>query len=61
MHYNEVKEILEEIKQNLENKMHDSTLSPNEKEEIKRAIGNYEYILELTDMNHFERGSVNPE
>lgn len=59
MHYQEVKKSLEEIKLNLENKMHDTTLSPFEKEEIKRSIENYEYILELTDMNHFDRGSIN--
>lgn len=57
--YKEVKAYLEEMKQTLENKMADPSLSMEEKEEIRRSIGNYEYIIELTDMNHFERGSVN--
>ncbi|MDZ5473063.1 DUF3896 family protein [Bacillus sp. 31A1R] len=32
-------------------------LSLEEKDNIKNTIMNYEYIIELTDMNHFERGS----
>lgn len=58
MEYKEVKQFLESMKQNLENKMHDASLSQEEKEEILKSIVNYEYIIELTDMNHFERGSV---
>ncbi|SEN70662.1 Protein of unknown function [Mesobacillus persicus] len=59
MDYKEVRAYLEEMKQTLETKMTDPSLSMEEKEEIRRSIGNYEYIIELTDMNHFERGSVN--
>jgi len=58
MDYKEVRQFLESMKQNLENKMHDASLSQEEKEEILKSIVNYEYIIELTDMNHFERGSV---
>lgn len=58
MEYKEVRQFLESMKQNLENKMHDASLSQEEKEEILKSIVNYEYIIELTDMNHFERGSV---
>ncbi|WP_404328671.1 DUF3896 family protein [Mesobacillus maritimus] len=59
MDYKEVRNFLEEMKQNLENKMQDKSLSPEEREEIHKSIVNYEYIIELTDMNHYERGSVN--
>lgn len=59
MNYEEVRNFLDGMKQNLEHKLQDHNLSPEEKEEIKRSIVNYEYIIELTDMNHYERGSVN--
>jgi hypothetical protein len=59
MDYKEVKNYLEEMKQTLENKMQDKSLTTEEIEEIKKSIMNYEYIIELTDMNHYERGSVN--
>jgi hypothetical protein len=56
MNYKEVKEKLEASKLNLINKMHNHALSLEEKENIQKSIINYEYIIELTDMNHFERG-----
>jgi hypothetical protein len=59
MEYQEVRTFLDQMKLNLENKLQDQNLSQEEKEEIKRSIVNYEYIIELTDMNHYERGSVN--
>ncbi|MBM4761801.1 DUF3896 family protein [Bacillus sp. B15-48] len=59
MKYTEVKEQLEAIKLNLINKMDNPELTLEEKEELKKSIVNYEYIIELTDMNHYERGSIN--
>lgn len=32
------------------------TLSEKEREQLKREIDNYEYILNLVEMNHYERG-----
>jgi len=56
MNYLEVKGQLEEKKLNLLKKLDNSNLSKEEMEKIKRAIDNYEYIIELTEMNHYERG-----
>jgi hypothetical protein len=58
MDYHVVKEKLETLKLELIKKMHNPNLSKEEKENIQKSIINYEYILELTDMNHFERGSA---
>lgn len=58
MNYQEVKEKLEATKQNLMKKLKNPNLSKEEFESIKRSIDNYEYIIELTDMNHFERGKI---
>jgi hypothetical protein len=56
MIYEEVKEKLEATKQELTKKMENPNLSKEEKESLAKSIYNYEYIIELTDMNHFERG-----
>jgi hypothetical protein len=58
MNYNEVKEKLEAVKLDLTLKIQNPNLSPEEKEIIKNSILNYEYMLELTEMNHFGRGSI---
>jgi hypothetical protein len=58
MKYQEVKEKLEASKLELMNKIKNNDLSKNELDSIKLAIDNYDYIIELTDMNHFERGKV---
>ena len=58
MNYQEVKEKLEALKLGLNNKLQNPDLLIEEKESIQRSIANYDYIIELTDMNHFERGSV---
>jgi predicted class III extradiol MEMO1 family dioxygenase len=58
MNYQEVKEKLEASKQELMTKMKNKELSKDEIDSIERAIENYNYIIELTDMNHFERGKV---
>ena len=58
MNYQEVKSQLEALQLALVTKMQNPDLSFDEKESILRSIANYEYIIELTCMNHFERGSV---
>lgn len=59
MKYNEVKEILDDTKQDLVNKMKDPDLTGEDIEKIQKFIANYDYIIELTDMNYFERGTIN--
>ncbi|PEJ55000.1 hypothetical protein CN676_05575 [Bacillus wiedmannii] len=45
--YNATKKYLEGKKQQL---------SKKEREQLKLEIDNYEYILNLVEMNHYERG-----
>ncbi|CAM4174763.1 membrane protein [Bacillus manliponensis] len=54
--YHETKKQLENKKQQLCKKLLNTTLTETERLQIKREIDNYEYILTLVDMNHFERG-----
>jgi hypothetical protein len=58
MNYQEVKSHLEALQMQLANKMHNPNLSIDEKIELQKAIANYDYIIELTCMNHFERGTA---
>lgn len=58
MNYQEVKEKLEASKLELMKKIEDPNLSNDEKQNILKSLDNYEYIIELTDMNHFERGLI---
>ena len=58
MNYQEVKAQLEALQMQLANKMQNPSLSIDEKSELRRAIANYDYIIELTCMNHFERGKA---
>lgn len=58
MNYQEVKSQLEALQMTLMTKMQNPDLTLDEKEAILRSIANYEYIIELTCMNHFERGKV---
>jgi hypothetical protein len=51
------KELLEAVKQDLLNKMQDPHLTLEEKENLQKSVMNYEYIIELADMNHYERGT----
>lgn len=54
--YQETKQLLEIKKQQLCKKLKNTTLTEKERRQIKREIDNYEYILTLVEMNHFERG-----
>lgn len=58
MNYQEIKKTLEASKHNLEKKLADTNLSKEEYETIQMSIDNYNYILELTEMNHYVRGTV---
>jgi hypothetical protein len=58
MKYTEVKEKLEASKLELVKKLKNPSLTKEEYETIKKSIDNYDYIIELTDMNHFERGAI---
>ncbi|MGZ7147708.1 DUF3896 family protein [Bacillus sp. BC08] len=54
--YHATKKYLEEKKQQLCNKLNSMHLSKKEREQLKLEIDNYEYILTLVEMNHYERG-----
>ncbi|MEI4827867.1 DUF3896 family protein [Bacillus sp. FJAT-53711] len=54
--YHEIKKQLENQKSQLCKRLTDVKLTESERDEIKRTIDNYEYILTLVEMNHFERG-----
>jgi hypothetical protein len=56
MYYEEVKAKLEDSKYELMKKMKIPTLSKEEMEALRNKVQNYDYIIELTDMNHFGRG-----
>lgn len=58
MTYQEVKERLEASKLELVKKLDNKNLSNVEREKLQLLIANYDYIIELTDMNHYERGIV---
>lgn len=58
MNYQDVIEILEENKINLTKVLANNNLPKEEYEMIQQTIDNYNYIIELTEMNHFERGFV---
>ncbi|MBE4909962.1 DUF3896 family protein [Bacillus luteolus] len=56
MDYKQVKEKLEASKMELIHKLQKPNLSHEEKDNLEKSIANIDYIIELTDMNHYERG-----
>ncbi|MGG0458432.1 DUF3896 family protein [Bacillus mycoides] len=54
--YHATKKHLELKKEQLCNKLSSMKLSEKEREQLKLEIDNYEYILNLVEMNHYERG-----
>ncbi|XJZ26627.1 DUF3896 family protein [Bacillota bacterium Lsc_1132] len=58
MDYLAVKEQLELHKLNLVKKLDNPNLTKEEYESLKNSIKNFDYIIELTEMNHFERGTI---
>lgn len=58
MDYMDIKEQLEVQKLNLQRKLDNPGLTKEEYEQLQNSLNNYDYIIELTDMNHFERGII---
>lgn len=54
--YHTTKKYLEEKKELLYNKLSSMHLSKKEREQLKLEIDNYEYIINVVEMNHYERG-----
>ncbi|TPV46859.1 DUF3896 family protein [Bacillus dicomae] len=54
--YYATKKYLEEKKELLCNKLSSMHLSKKEREQLKLEIDNYEYIINVVEMNHYERG-----
>ncbi|MFD0829403.1 DUF3896 family protein [Neobacillus sp. M.A.Huq-85] len=58
MDYLEVISIIEKNKLNLVKMLEGRDLSKEQMDSIQHSIDNYNYIIELTEMNHFERGNI---
>ncbi|HHY73364.1 MAG TPA: DUF3896 family protein [Bacillus bacterium] len=58
MDYRQIITKIENDKINLIKMLDNKNLSKEEYESIKRAIDNYDYIIEVAEMNHYERGAV---
>ncbi|MDQ6598719.1 DUF3896 domain-containing protein [Bacillus salipaludis] len=58
MDYLEVISIIEKNKLNLVKMLEGKNLSKEQMDSIQHSIDNYNYIIELTEMNHFERGNI---
>ncbi|WP_026576197.1 DUF3896 family protein [Bacillus sp. UNC438CL73TsuS30] len=58
MDYLEVISIIEKNKLNLVKMLEGKNLSKEQMDTIQHSIDNYNYIIELTEMNHFERGNI---
>lgn len=56
MNYEEIIAKLKENREKSAKMLESGELSKEELESIKKTIDNYNYIIELTEMNHFERG-----
>lgn len=54
--YQEMKDRLETQKLDLVKKLENPTITESERRDIQLSIDNYQYILDLTDMNYYERG-----
>ncbi|MEC1772282.1 DUF3896 family protein, partial [Schinkia azotoformans] len=59
MNYRDIIVNLEENKRKLVERLEKKDLTREEYESIQNSIQNYDYIIELTEMNHFERGNIN--
>ncbi|MED1472428.1 DUF3896 family protein [Bacillus salipaludis] len=58
MDYLEVISIIEKNKLILVKMLEGKNLSKEQMDSIQHSIDNYNYIIELTEMNHFERGAI---
>lgn len=59
MDYEFVKDQLESKKQDLLKKLESADLTPEDSIAYQLELDNYQYILEMTDMNYFQRGLNN--
>lgn len=59
MNYKDIIVNLEENKRKLIERLENKDLAKEEHELVQNSINNYDYIIELTEMNHFERGFTN--
>jgi hypothetical protein len=59
MNYTDIISKLEENKRKLMERLENKDLTKEEYESVQNSINNYNYIIELTEMNHFERGISN--
>ncbi|WP_458413114.1 DUF3896 family protein [Schinkia sp. CFF1] len=58
MNYREIINKIEKDKTDLIKRLENKNLTKEEFESIKHSIDNYDYIIELAEMNHFERGAI---
>ncbi len=58
MDYLDVKEQLELQKMNVLKKLDNPDLPKEQVEKLRNFVDNYDYMIELTEMNHFERGII---
>ncbi len=58
MNYHDIKRKLEAARMELQDKIEDPQLDVKERMELEKSLANYEYILELSEMNHYQRGGV---
>lgn len=56
MNYDEIKHDITLKIEGLQRKLEDPDLTPSESEMIQNMIDNYQYILELAEMNFYHRG-----
>lgn len=57
-YYEEILATIEERKAILLKQLEENELTKEEYDMIQNSIDNYDYIIELIEMNHFERGQT---
>lgn len=56
MDYQEIRHDINMKIETLQKRLDDPAVTPSECEMIRNMIDNYQYISELTEMNHYHRG-----
>jgi hypothetical protein len=56
MNYQEIRQDIHMKIETLQRRLDDPAVTPSESEMIRNMIDNYQYISELTEMNHYHRG-----
>lgn len=57
MEFLDIAKKVNENKSRLEKVLESAKLSEEERESLHKSMKNYDYILELTDLGHYSRGS----